>query len=410
LDDRNLRMTNHIVGPTSRPVPPSGAEPDDGRKKFCTFWIRNGECDYTQQGCLYRHEMPDQITLAAIGFREIPKWWREKLRIEEKRREREAMASGDWRAAREVAERNMLAPVDGRPLNTGHGSGSSPSGPTKLGKPTLLVSHKGGQQGKYKTPKARNNKQVDDDMRSVTSEALIDLGPPLVPERNHTRDSSLSDGLGKAAACNANNVVLPSPVFQHKQRFTTKPKALPSPATEAANSLSRTATPKNAGSHASSSVSSDEGNDNTPTNNGAGSDSKRKRNPARRKQRNSNSNNNSNNNNGGKKGAEKKSTEAKVASTKVFEAKAEENKVLVVEVKKESAPTTPIKSNGDQKKSEAATASTLPTPAPSPTVTVVVKTESAVSESTSSKFSSSDSVGTPGSNVQLSVSRVSSVE
>ncbi|EON67577.1 hypothetical protein W97_06945 [Coniosporium apollinis CBS 100218] len=61
-----------------RPPPPSGTEPDPFKKKYCTYWIRTGECDYTQQGCLYKHEMPDREELMKIGFREIPRWWKER--------------------------------------------------------------------------------------------------------------------------------------------------------------------------------------------------------------------------------------------------------------------------------------------------------------------------------------------
>lgn len=31
-----------------RPLPPSGAEPEQEKKVYCTYWIRTGECDYTQ--------------------------------------------------------------------------------------------------------------------------------------------------------------------------------------------------------------------------------------------------------------------------------------------------------------------------------------------------------------------------
>ncbi|KAF2458781.1 hypothetical protein BDY21DRAFT_420731 [Lineolata rhizophorae] len=53
-------------------------KPDPEKKEYCTYWIRTGECDYTQQGCLYKHEMPDKATLARIGFRGVPRWWAEK--------------------------------------------------------------------------------------------------------------------------------------------------------------------------------------------------------------------------------------------------------------------------------------------------------------------------------------------
>ncbi|OCL14590.1 hypothetical protein AOQ84DRAFT_384620 [Glonium stellatum] len=64
-----------------RPLPPSGAEPEQEKKVYCTYWIRTGECDYTQQGCLYKHEMPDLETLKNIGFISEPKWWKEKYAI-----------------------------------------------------------------------------------------------------------------------------------------------------------------------------------------------------------------------------------------------------------------------------------------------------------------------------------------
>ena len=47
-----------------------------GRKMYCTHWIRWGECDYTQQGCLYKHEMPDEDKLQEIGIATYPRWYR----------------------------------------------------------------------------------------------------------------------------------------------------------------------------------------------------------------------------------------------------------------------------------------------------------------------------------------------
>ena len=50
-----------------------------GIKEYCSYWLRHGECDYAQQGCLYRHEMPlDRPTLEKLGLRDIPRWYREK--------------------------------------------------------------------------------------------------------------------------------------------------------------------------------------------------------------------------------------------------------------------------------------------------------------------------------------------
>lgn len=53
--------------------------PAPGVKEYCSYWLRHGECDYAQQGCLYRHEMPlDPPTLEKLGLRDIPRWYREK--------------------------------------------------------------------------------------------------------------------------------------------------------------------------------------------------------------------------------------------------------------------------------------------------------------------------------------------
>ena len=84
--DKTQAVIDAIVGAKQGPeavrtqsaAPPSGSVPDQDKKEFCTYWIRTGECDYTQQGCLYKHEMPDPDTLKAIGFRGTPKWWIEK--------------------------------------------------------------------------------------------------------------------------------------------------------------------------------------------------------------------------------------------------------------------------------------------------------------------------------------------
>ncbi|KAJ5779625.1 hypothetical protein N7457_007345 [Penicillium paradoxum] len=49
------------------------------KKEYCSYWIRHGECDYAQQGCLYKHEMPlDLASLERLGLRDIPRWFREK--------------------------------------------------------------------------------------------------------------------------------------------------------------------------------------------------------------------------------------------------------------------------------------------------------------------------------------------
>lgn len=75
--------TTTTLTPTALPPTASNsASPTPSPKKkekiYCSFWIRRGECDYTQQGCLYKHEMPtDRETLKDLGINMIPRWWRE---------------------------------------------------------------------------------------------------------------------------------------------------------------------------------------------------------------------------------------------------------------------------------------------------------------------------------------------
>lgn len=57
--------------------PPSGKMPDQEKKEWCTYWILHGDCAYVQQGCRYRHEMPDKAKLAEIGIHHVPRWWLE---------------------------------------------------------------------------------------------------------------------------------------------------------------------------------------------------------------------------------------------------------------------------------------------------------------------------------------------
>jgi hypothetical protein len=53
-----------------------------GSKVYCTHWISYGECDFTQRGCRYKHEMPDEATLTTLCFRFVPQWWQDKLKAD----------------------------------------------------------------------------------------------------------------------------------------------------------------------------------------------------------------------------------------------------------------------------------------------------------------------------------------
>ncbi|KAG9559568.1 hypothetical protein KCU61_g5316, partial [Aureobasidium melanogenum] len=88
------------------PLPPSGIEPDPSKKIYCTYWIQNGQCGFTQQGCMYKHEIPeDKETLESIGLKSVPAWWRKeqaRRKSKAKRTERNGSIS-EW----EVVERHQ---------------------------------------------------------------------------------------------------------------------------------------------------------------------------------------------------------------------------------------------------------------------------------------------------------------
>ena len=60
---------------------PSGVQPDPTKKVYCSHWIKTGECSFIQQGCRYKHEMPNLEKLRELGVTQIPKWWKEKSAI-----------------------------------------------------------------------------------------------------------------------------------------------------------------------------------------------------------------------------------------------------------------------------------------------------------------------------------------
>ncbi|KAI9658192.1 MAG: hypothetical protein M1831_004039 [Alyxoria varia] len=66
--------SNRPTRPNSSAAASSGTQ---GQKVYCSFWIRTGTCDYLQQGCKYRHEMPkDPQQLQEItGLTDTPKWY-----------------------------------------------------------------------------------------------------------------------------------------------------------------------------------------------------------------------------------------------------------------------------------------------------------------------------------------------
>jgi len=64
-----------------KPTEPPGAERDPPKKEYCTYWIRHNSCDFMQEGCKYKHEMPGPKKLQELGFPEVPQWYKKKMAI-----------------------------------------------------------------------------------------------------------------------------------------------------------------------------------------------------------------------------------------------------------------------------------------------------------------------------------------
>lgn len=77
-----IRQPQAALKASRIPAFPPGSSSEQRDKIYCSYWVRSGECDYTQQGCRYKHEMPDKRTLASIGFRTVPRWWQDKTAIQ----------------------------------------------------------------------------------------------------------------------------------------------------------------------------------------------------------------------------------------------------------------------------------------------------------------------------------------
>ena len=70
----SLRAGAYPGGNPYQPVVPGKFK----EKVYCTHWIRTGSCDFIQQGCIYKHEVPSFEALREIGFLEWPRWIRER--------------------------------------------------------------------------------------------------------------------------------------------------------------------------------------------------------------------------------------------------------------------------------------------------------------------------------------------
>lgn len=142
----------------TRPLPPSGREPDQTRKEYCTYWIKTGECDFTQQGCLFKHEMPDLQTLREkVGIGSVPHWYQVRCAMDARRTAGTRAETPEWLRERseEVEEEESESEDEGT---------------------------------------ARDPRAPDDEVRRRAQErALVDLETPATPTASTRRRRSISD-------------------------------------------------------------------------------------------------------------------------------------------------------------------------------------------------------------------------
>jgi hypothetical protein len=69
--------------PQSSSVSPPRIPASLYKKIYCSHWLRTGECDYLQQGCIYQHMIPELKILNEMGFRTYPRWWRDKISMDD---------------------------------------------------------------------------------------------------------------------------------------------------------------------------------------------------------------------------------------------------------------------------------------------------------------------------------------
>ncbi|KAF3050409.1 hypothetical protein E8E11_004591 [Didymella keratinophila] len=89
------RLEGSLYSPRRLPNP-SSIDIDQSKKEYCTHWIRTNSCDFMQQGCKYKHEMPGLAKLKK--FAEAPEWYRDKMAI--------SAGASSWLRPRAITDNN----------------------------------------------------------------------------------------------------------------------------------------------------------------------------------------------------------------------------------------------------------------------------------------------------------------
>ena len=80
MDSSSTRQRDHVTAPANRTRAAKTTKTGDpsAKKEYCTHWIFKGECEFTQKGCKFKHEIPfDKETRERIGVGEIPLWFKQ---------------------------------------------------------------------------------------------------------------------------------------------------------------------------------------------------------------------------------------------------------------------------------------------------------------------------------------------
>ncbi len=207
------------IGYTARnsPVPPpSGNVIDPERKEFCTYWIRTGECDFIQQGCLYKHEMPATLEkLQSLGIMRYPKWWQEKkqqVKIGYIGFAGPKMKAEEWlNASRKgsIGSSNQDSGSESEDVEPGNGRGAMKFG-------TRKVDSVVGAGASLKPAHAAENDESMTRHLSVTGDLISFPAPPPSPASSSTTaspDSSPTSGIVTPASSIAEKTTLPQKVF-----------------------------------------------------------------------------------------------------------------------------------------------------------------------------------------------------
>ncbi|KAI7283016.1 hypothetical protein KC345_g3149 [Hortaea werneckii] len=229
------------VGYVPRPTvaPPSGAQPDQDKKEYCTYWIRTGECDYMQQGCLYKHEMPDKATLGKIGLgRNLPRWWIEKqsgMRLggREPQIVGPLMKSSEWLKRKPVdrdpsdASGESSESDDEDQASSGESVASSQSSEVAAKSAAMVV---GTGESKAAAPKDKASLEVEPvrtasiDIRKASSTSdLIDFDPLLPTSSSSTPSITAEKSVDSSSGTAHVSQTLPIPTQMIRDDNAAKP-------------------------------------------------------------------------------------------------------------------------------------------------------------------------------------------